>query len=91
MERVHDSHVGKFVSRRLTGVKTSLRLLRHELEVGGSDGRTVTLDRQVIEDALSALEMFVEDFHSATGAAAPAASPVVRETNGAKTVAPRIK
>lgn len=93
MERVHDTHVGKFVTRRMTSVKTALRLLRHELEMGGSDGRTVTLDRQVLEDALGALEMFVDDFQVATGGVAQA--PGVRESNGAKSpvpaVAPRIK
>ena len=93
MERVHDTHVGKFVSRRMTSVKTALRLLRHELEIGGSDGRTVTLDRQVLEDALGALEMFVDDFQVATGGSAQA--PIVREANGSKVpapaVAPRIK
>jgi hypothetical protein len=93
MERVHDTHVGKFVTRRMTSVKTALRLLRHELEIGGSDCRTVTLDRQVVEDALGALEMFVDDFQVATGGSTQTTS--VRETNGAKaavpSVAPRIK
>lgn len=93
MERVHDTHVGKFVSRRMTSVKTALRLLRHELELGGSDGRTVTLDRQVVEDAIGALEMFVDDFQVATGGSAQ--NPITRETNGSKvtipTAAPRIK
>lgn len=85
MERIHESQIPKFVNRRLTAVRTAIRLLRHELELAAPDGRSLTIERVTLEDALSSLELFVEDFEQATGGNAQASR---LETNGGAKPAP---
>ena len=90
MERLHESQIPKFVNRRLTGVRTAIRLLRHELELAPPEGRSLSIERHTLEDALISLELFVEDFEAAMGSGVQV--PERRETNGGpKPAAARLK
>lgn len=60
MEKVAEGNIGKFVDRRSSTVKVAVRLLNHELEL--AQGAQVTLDRSVLENVVSTLELFLEDF-----------------------------
>ena len=58
---------GAFVHRHLSQLKIVSRLL--ELELDGSEGREVSLDREVVESLLDTVEIFIEDLESDSGAA----------------------
>lgn len=68
-------NVGKYVSRHLSQLKILARMLEHELE-GAKGGRDVTIDREIVENTLDTLEIFVDDCESVTGA--------TRERSGGK-------
>jgi len=57
---VVDGNMGKFVERRLAPTKVAMRLLNHELEL--AQGKEVTLDRHLLENVVSTIELFLEDF-----------------------------
>ena len=56
----------KFVHRHLSQLKILSRLMEHELDT--SKGDSVALDRELAENVLDTLEIFVEDLESAQGA-----------------------
>lgn len=58
--------IGKYVSRHLSQLKVLTRLLEHELD-GAKGGREVTIDRDLVENVLDTLEIFVEDCDAGTG------------------------
>jgi hypothetical protein len=58
--------IGKYVSRHLSQLKVLSRLLEHELD-GAKGGREVTIDRDLVENFLDTLEIFVEDCDASTG------------------------
>jgi hypothetical protein len=66
MEGKSEINIGKYVSRRLSQVKVLSRLLETELE-SAKGGREITMDRNVVEQVLDVLEIFVEDCDSVTG------------------------
>lgn len=57
---IPEGNVGKFVERRLAPTKVAVRLLNHELEL--AQGKELVLDRAVLENVVSTLEIFLEDF-----------------------------
>ena len=79
-------NVGKFVSRHLSQLKILARMLEHELE-GAKGGRDVTIDREIVENTLDTLEIFVDDCETVTGssrergAGKAEAKPVVARLN----------
>jgi hypothetical protein len=66
MEGKSEINIGKYVSRRLSQVKVLSRLLETELE-SAKGGRELTIDRNVVEQVLDVLEIFIEDCDSVTG------------------------
>jgi hypothetical protein len=60
MEGKNEVNIGKYVGRRLSQVKVLTRLLETELEAA-KGGRELTLDRQLVEQVLDVLEIFIED------------------------------
>ena len=66
MEAKNEVNIGKFVGRRLSQVKVTTRLLEAELEQA-KGGRELSVDRQLIEQVLDVLEVFIEDCDGATG------------------------
>lgn len=55
--------IGKFVDRRLHGVRLALGLLNHEMELSRGDN-VVSLDREVLRSVIETCAMFVEDFEA---------------------------
>ncbi len=66
MEGKSEINIGKYVSRRLSQVKVLSRLLETELE-SAKGGRELTIDRNIVEQVLDVLEIFIEDCDSVTG------------------------
>jgi hypothetical protein len=66
MEGKNEVNLNKYVGRRLSQVKVLTRLLETELEQA-KGGREVTIDRQVLEQVLDVLEIYVEDCETVTG------------------------
>lgn len=66
MESKSEVNVGKFVGRHLSQLKILTRLLDHELEAA-KGGREVTLDRDLVENVLDALEIFTDDCENVSG------------------------
>lgn len=66
MEGKNEVNLNKYVGRRLSQVKVLTRLLETELEQA-KGGRELTVDRQMIEQVLDVLEIFIEDCDGATG------------------------
>ena len=66
MESKSEVNVGKYVGRRLSQLKILTRLLDHELEAA-KGAREVTLDRDLIENVLDALEVFTDDCEADNG------------------------
>ncbi len=66
MEGKSEINIGKYVSRRLSQVKVLSRLLETELETA-KGSRDLTMDRNVVEQVLDVLEIFIEDCDSVTG------------------------
>ena len=68
MESKSEVNVGKYVGRHLSQLKILTRLLDHELEAA-KGAREVTLDRDLIENVLDALEIFTDDCEAVSGGA----------------------
>ncbi|MCB9877046.1 MAG: hypothetical protein H6835_05525 [Planctomycetes bacterium] len=66
MDSKSEVNVGKFVGRHLSQLKILTRLLDHELEAA-KGGREVTLDRDLVENVLDALEIFTDDCENVSG------------------------
>lgn len=66
MEGKSEINIGKYVSRRLSQVKVLSRLLESELETA-KGSRELTMDRNVVEQVLDVLEIFIEDCDTVTG------------------------
>lgn len=66
MEGKSEINIGKYVGRRLSQVKVLSRLLESELETA-KGSRELTMDRNVVEQVLDVLEIFIEDCDSVTG------------------------
>lgn len=65
MEKQADSNIGSFVHRRMSQVKVLARLLEHELS--SAKGQDLTLDRNLVENMLDTIEIFIDDFEVARG------------------------
>jgi hypothetical protein len=74
MDKPQEATLTRTVRRRLSPVKIAIRMLQNELDMSG-EGR-VTFERNLAEDLLVSLELFVEDLESDVGVTKPA-------TNGA--------
>jgi len=61
-----DQSFDSFVSRRLSQLKVLSRLIEHEL-MAGKPGQALTLDRELGENLLDLLEVFIEDNESRAG------------------------
>lgn len=60
MDKSVEGNTASFVQRRLSQVKLLNRLLEHEL--GAARGaKELTLDRELVENVVDTLEIFVED------------------------------
>lgn len=68
MESKSEVNVGKFVGRHLSQLKILARLLEHELEAA-KGARELTIDRELVENALDTLEIFTDDCESVSGGA----------------------
>jgi hypothetical protein len=64
MEKLAEANIGSFVHRRLSQIKILSRLIEHELEVA-KGAKDVSLGRDLVENVLDTLEIFVEDFEEA--------------------------
>ena len=64
MEKTADANIGNFVHRRMSQIKVLAKLVEHELEAAKS-AKDVTLPRDLVENVLDTLEIFVEDFEDA--------------------------
>jgi hypothetical protein len=61
MDKSVEGNTASFVQRRLSQVKLLSRLLEHEL--GAARGaKELNLERELVENVVDALEIFVEDF-----------------------------
>jgi hypothetical protein len=65
MEKPQEAAVTRAVRRRLSPLRVSIRMLQDELDMSG-EGR-ITLDRGLVEDLVTALELFAEDLESDAG------------------------
>ncbi len=77
MEKQIDGNVANYTHRRLSHVKVVARLVEHEL-AAAKGSKDVTLERDILENVLDTLEMFIEDFedvHGGRGASRAAAEP----------------
>lgn len=72
MDKAHDSSLARSLHRRLASVKLAIRMLHHEMDLGGEGART-SIDRGTLESVASTLELFVEDVESEIGAPKPPA------------------
>lgn len=72
-----DTGTNKFVHRHLSQLKVLSRLLEHELD-SSKGSPEVTLDRELFENLLDTVEIFVEDVERENGgrSATPAAKAV---------------
>jgi hypothetical protein len=77
--------VGSHMHRRLAQIKLASRVLEHELDLA-KEGKDVTLDRQLAENLLDTLEIYIEDFDLAAGAPARADGPPSRSENSKPSV-----
>ncbi len=53
------SDTGRSIHRRISALKVTTRLMEHELDA--AKGREITLDRDLLENMLDTIEVFVED------------------------------
>lgn len=65
MEKNPESPLARIVRRRLSPVKVAIRVLQDELDLSG-DGRVV-LDRALVENLISSMEVFVDDLENDAG------------------------
>ena len=56
-----DTAIGKYVHRHMSQLRILSRLLEHELDASKT-GKEVVLDRDLAENVLDTLEIFIEDF-----------------------------
>lgn len=86
MDKQTETNIGTSAHRRLSHIKVVTRLLEHELGAG-KGSKDVTMERDLLENVLDTLEMYVEDFedlHAGKGAAPRAvaeAKPAVTRLN----------
>lgn len=86
MDKQIETNISTFAHRRLSHVKVVARLLEHEL-AAGKGSKDVTIERELLENVLDTLEMYVEDLDEAhtgkAGVARPAgdAKPAVTRLN----------
>ena len=66
MEKQQDQNIGSFVQRRIAQVKVISRLIEHEL-TAAKGNKDVTLQRELVENLLDMLEVYVEDFERSNG------------------------
>ena len=66
MDNKSEINVGKFVNRHLSQLKVLTRLLDHELEAA-KGANEITLDRDLVENALDTLEIFTDDCDAVSG------------------------
>lgn len=78
MDKPQESNVTRAVRRRLSSLRVSLRMLQDELDMSG-EGR-INLDRALVEDFVTALELFAEDLESDAGIVRPPAVNGERRT-----------
>lgn len=64
MDKQIESNISTFAHRRLSHVKLVARLLEHEL-ASGKGTKDVTIERDLVENLLDTLEMFIEDLDEA--------------------------
>ena len=67
MRKHGDQSGDTFLQRHLAQLKILTRLWEHELE-GAKGGATVQIDRELAENLLDLLEVFIEDFEVRGGA-----------------------
>ena len=77
MDKLQDSSLSRSVQRRLAPLKIAVRMLRDEMEIG--DAR-ITLDRALVEQLATTMELAVEDVEEGIGA--PKQPTTVAVTNG---------
>ena len=65
MKKQLDQSTDAYVSRHLSQMKILTRLVEHE--VVAAKGQNVTLDRELADNLLDTLEIFVEDVDYKTG------------------------
>jgi hypothetical protein len=53
------SDAGRSIHRRIATLKVTTRLIEHELDA--AKGREITLDRDLVENMLDTIEVFIED------------------------------
>jgi hypothetical protein len=86
MDKPVETNTASFVQRRLSQVKLLNRLLEHEL--GAARGaKELTLERELVENVVDALEIFVEDFERHSG---HAGEKPARSANEAKPAVTRL-
>ena len=76
MKKQLDASVDSYVVRHLSQLKILVRLVEHELS-STKPGTNPTMDRDMVENLLDLLEIFVEDVESV-------AAPKEREGKGQK-------
>lgn len=79
MDKPQEAAITRAVRRRLSPLRVSIRMLQNELDMSG-DGR-ITLDRVLVEDLLTSLELFSEDLESDAGIVKPTAVNGERRSN----------
>ena len=73
MDKQIDTNISTSAHRRLSHVKVVARLLEHEL-AAGKGSKDVSLERDLLENVLDTLEMYVEDFEEMHAGGKPAAA-----------------
>lgn len=69
MDKQLDGSIGNFVHRRLSQLKVLARLVEHELSAA-KGSKDINLERDLVENLLDTVEIFIEDFEVAhTGVA----------------------
>ena len=84
MDKQAEANISTFVQRRLSQMKLLGRLVEHEL-TAAKGGKDVTMQRELVENMLDAIEIFVEDFERSHGDARPRSA-----TNDAKPTVTRL-
>ncbi|MBL8693207.1 MAG: hypothetical protein JNJ88_03845 [Planctomycetes bacterium] len=80
MEKLQELAQARLVQRRLSSVKVVLRMLHDELDL--SHDQRIVMDRALVENLVSHLELFVEDTESDLGVARAPVPGGVHGANG---------
>jgi hypothetical protein len=85
MEKQVDGSIGNYTHRRLAHLKVISRLIEHELS-GAKGSKDLSMERDLVENVLDTLEMFIEDFEDMHGGrtgtrAAAESKPAVTRLN----------